>query len=86
MTEQDHYINFPRQECIFHPGENFACVKQLGPLSEVEAKTKADILREIFPELSGKIEAIRNGNVAKHIPQMCQDCKFRIAGDVKSTT
>lgn len=83
MTERGFNINIPRQDCIFHPGENFACVKKLGPLSEEEANAKAEILREIFPELGGGITAVRNGNHTDDIPQMCQDCKFRMVKDAQ---
>ena len=78
MAERDFFISIRRQDCVFHPGENFACVKHLGPLSEEDAQQKAEVLREILPELSEGIEARRNGNSADHIPQMCQDCKFRL--------
>ena len=82
-AERDFYINFSRQECIFHPDEEFACVKSLGPLTEEEARGKAEILREILPEISEKIELKRNGNSSENIPQMCRDCKFRLIKEGK---
>ena len=78
MTERKFHINIPRGNCIYHSGEDFACVKQQGPLSEEDAQGMLEVLREILPDLSGNIKVVKKGEEAP-IPQMCQDCRFRTA-------
>lgn len=72
------FINIKRGDCMFHPGEDFACSKLKGPFSQQEIGKRLKLLRDILPELNDGINIVGNGDGAARIPQMCQDCKFRL--------
>ena len=75
-TGESMRVIINRGKCPFHPDENFACVKRVGPFPEGAAHAVAEQLREILHDRSEEIYVAGNGDTAS-IPQMCQDCRFR---------